>query len=107
VFNEIHAGFTNKVSIDQANKFMISLTSGGSDIFSMCLISFHNQTNHKQALTLSSNPGYIDQGKGLSMVDSLLLLQMNDEDGVIYTSDRRMSYYHNSKDRPVARWVNF
>jgi hypothetical protein len=67
----------------------------------------HNQSNHSKAFALSNNPNYIDEGKGLSMVDSLLLLQMEDENGVIYSTDKRMSYYHTSADRQVARWVNF
>ena len=71
------------------------------------LFNFANQRNHDNAFVLSSSSNYIHEGKGLSMVDSLLLLQMNDENGVIYTTDKRMSFYSNSHDRIVAKWIEY
>jgi predicted nucleic acid-binding protein len=103
VFNETHAGLTNKFGVNNANVFLHNLLDIGSN-FKIC---FHNQSNHSKAFSLSNNPNYIDDSKGLSMVDSLLLLQMEDENGVIYSTDKRMSYYHTPSNRQVAKWVNF
>jgi predicted nucleic acid-binding protein len=107
VFNETHAFLTNKTSIDQSNAFMSKLLEVSLDIPFQFLRSFHNQQNYAKAFQLAGNKNYIDENKGLSMVDALLLLQMSDENGVIYSSDKRMSFYCNEESRLVARWVNF
>ncbi len=106
VFNETHAGLT-KVGIYQAHQFLTKLILGDGKKFSPCQISYHKQSNHSAAFELTVNPSYIEAKKGLSMVDALLLLQMNDEDGLIFTKDQRMSYYSNSLGKTVAYWVDF
>ena len=65
-------------------------------------LSFHNQSNHCRAFKLSADPNYVENKKGLSMVDVLLLIQMEDEDGLIYTSNLRMSYFINKHNKPSA-----
>jgi predicted nucleic acid-binding protein len=105
VFNETHAFLTSKANIDQSNTFMSELFSQSKDIPFTFISCFHNQHNRNQALNLVRDRSYIDESKGLSMVDALLLLQMSDDNGVIYSSDKRMSFYANIEPRIVARWV--
>lgn len=106
VFNETHAFLTNKIDITKANHFLISLFSQSIDLpFDFKLI-YHNQSNHNKAIKIATDMNYIHRGKGLSMVDALLLIQMSDENGIIYTSDLRMSYYHNEQNLQVAHWFN-
>jgi predicted nucleic acid-binding protein len=106
VFNETHANLTNK-GVEGAYTYMNSIITGQKGKVPFCKISNHNQSNREEAFELTRMQYCIVEKKGLSMVDALLLLQMNDEDGLIFTKDKRMSYYSNTKRATVAYWVDF
>ena len=106
VFNETHAFLTNKIDIDSANMYLKALFKPNPKAKFSFELCYHRQFNHSQALIIASNPSYRDESKGLTMVDSLLLLQMTDEDGLIFTGDKRMSFYFNDEPRQVAHYYS-
>jgi predicted nucleic acid-binding protein len=111
VFNETHAHLTRKLSIDIANTFLSSLFKVSKKLPFKFELLVHKTNNHEKAFDLSKDPSRRNHDhkrsitKGLSMVDSLLILQMQDENGVIYTSDQLLSYQCDENKRLIGRLV--
>lgn len=107
VLNETHSWLTNRVSIQKAASFIDRLLSSNVTYQNKSLKfvkTNYDPLNFDRALELSGNSNYIYNKKGLTLVDSLLLLQMEDENGIIYSGDLRMSYFINKNGFPSSTY---